>query len=784
MKRMYRSLLSAVFIISEALVPAALALGQSADQEEGGPGAGVARLSLLNGDVTVRRGDSGDWITAAVNGPLLAEDRVLSGVGARAEVQLDYYDRIRLGSDTEIRFPELEWRKYQVQVARGTVIFSALPGTNDQIEFATPAASLRPLSAGSYRVTVLDDGSVEFTVRRGEAEIYTPSGTRKLTPGRTMRVQLSPDNIPEFQLSYETPRDSFDEFSDRRDHDLQRVKSYQYVSRDVYGAEDLDNTGDWVYQAPYGWSWRPYVAPGWAPYREGRWVWVDDSYGWSWVSYDPWGWAPYHYGRWFCSGDSWFWYPGAFGGPHYWRPGLVAFFGYGGFGVGVGFGGLGWVPLAPFETYHPWYGHRGRGGFGGNHYNVVNNYNIVNNYRNARGGMGVSGVNARDFGRGSARPERVGARDLARTSVMRGALPVNPTRDSLRMNDRPVRGALADRASQSGNQRFIASRSVASSNRTPFASRQGFGTSSVEIAANRGSANRSGTAQNGAGHESRQSTAGGTVRSSQEGWTRMSNETRAGTRSSGRRGSANAGGASSQSTSNPARGGWSSFGTPADGRTASGDSAPSTRGSAQHATTSQRGGWTAFGSPERGASGAAQSSRGAWSTGGSTNSGSNYGGRSYSQGGASSRGTASRSDGWSSGGSQSSRGAWSTGGDTNGGRSYGRSESPSRGTASRSDGWSSGGSQSSRGAWSTGGDTNGGRSYGRSESPSRGSSSYSGGWNSGGGSSPRYSAPSRSSAPSHSSGGGSRQSSAPSRSGGGGGGGGGGSHSGGGGPRR
>ncbi len=40
------------------------------------------------------------------------------------------------------------------------------------------------------------------------------------------------------------------------------------------------------------------VAVGWAPYRYGRWTWVD-WYGWTWVSYDSWGWAPYHYGRWY-----------------------------------------------------------------------------------------------------------------------------------------------------------------------------------------------------------------------------------------------------------------------------------------------------------------------------------------------------------------------------------------------------------------------------------------------------------------------------------------------------
>jgi len=49
-------------------------------------GRGVARLSLLNGDVSVRRGDSGDWVAAAVNAPLVVEDSVITGVNSRAEI--------------------------------------------------------------------------------------------------------------------------------------------------------------------------------------------------------------------------------------------------------------------------------------------------------------------------------------------------------------------------------------------------------------------------------------------------------------------------------------------------------------------------------------------------------------------------------------------------------------------------------------------------------------------------------------------------------------------------
>ena len=35
---------------------------------------GVARISLMNGDVSVRRGDSGEWVAGVVNAPLLTGD--------------------------------------------------------------------------------------------------------------------------------------------------------------------------------------------------------------------------------------------------------------------------------------------------------------------------------------------------------------------------------------------------------------------------------------------------------------------------------------------------------------------------------------------------------------------------------------------------------------------------------------------------------------------------------------------------------------------------------------
>ena len=667
MKPMYRSLPAAIFVL-EAIVSVAPALAQADAPEEDGSGRGVARISLLNGDVTVRRGDSGDWVAAAVNAPLLAEDRVLTGVNSRAEVQLDYYNRIRLAGDTEIRFAELEWHKYQIQIAHGTAIFAALPGTDDQIEFATPAGSLRPLAPGSYRMTVSDDGRVEFTVRQGEAEIYTPRGSRHLTPGRTMWLHLSQDIIPAFQFAREAPRDAFDEFSDSRDQELQNTKSYQYVSRDVYGAEDLDGAGEWTYQAPYGWSWRPYVAPDWAPYREGHWAWIDDSYGWTWISYDPWGWAPYHYGRWFCNAGAWFWYPGPLIGRHIWRPGLVAFFGYGGFGAGFGFGGFGWVPLAPFETYHPWYGqHR----YGGGGYRVAN---VAAMYRNARVHNAVSGVNAGDFGRGGGSVRPVGANELGRASVMRGALPVTPGRESLRMSDRPVGAALAARAARSGNERFVAAHAAPPSNRVPFESLNRSPQSTP-----RGGFSRSGGAERNAnrGEEAGAAAENGRAASQQGGWRRSGGESN----TWNGRGSANA---NSPSSSGSTRGGWGSFGVPSTSRSSAGS-----------ASTSQRGGWTSFGSPERRGSTGGQFGRGGWSTGSGSASEPGYrrgsnpnSGGSYGRGDAPYRGPNSGSGGWDSRSEAPARGQGSGGGAPHysapSGGSAPRYSAPSGGGGSRS----------------------------------------------------------------------------------------------------
>src|SRR6266478_6587647 len=64
---------------------------------------GVARISLINGEVSVRRGDSGEWVAAAVNAPLMTEDRVATGPNSRVEIQFDAANVLRAGGNAEAR---------------------------------------------------------------------------------------------------------------------------------------------------------------------------------------------------------------------------------------------------------------------------------------------------------------------------------------------------------------------------------------------------------------------------------------------------------------------------------------------------------------------------------------------------------------------------------------------------------------------------------------------------------------------------------------------------------
>jgi hypothetical protein len=400
---------------------------------------GVARISLINGDVNVRRGDSGDWVAGVINAPLLTDDHIATGPNSRAEIQFDAANVLRIGANADLHLSQLEYTRYQMELGKGTATFRSLRNNDINIEIDTPSVSVRPSRQGSVRIAVSEGGDTEITARNGDVEIFTPRGSQWVRSGQTMLARGTAAD-PEFQIVNASGPDDWDRWSDSRDRVITQSQSSRYVGPGVYGAEDLDAYGNWETVPEYGYVWRPTVAADWAPYHYGRWSWVD-WYGWTWVSSDPWGWAPYHYGRWFHNDRfGWCWYPGVVTARHYWSPALVGFVGFGGGGgVGFGFGNVGWVPLAPYEVYHPWWGRSWyrSGGYINRQVNITN-VNITNVYRNSRFN-GVSAVGFHDFQNGRFNNiGRFNGSQIRDAGAIRGQMPFAPGSQHLRFSDRNV----------------------------------------------------------------------------------------------------------------------------------------------------------------------------------------------------------------------------------------------------------------------------------------------------------------------------------------------------------
>src|SRR5581483_5794536 len=78
---------------------------QDADDQQ----RGVARISLMNGDVSVRRGDAGEWVAGVINAPLMTGDSISTAPNSRAEVQLDGSNLMRIGGGAEVHLAQVEY---------------------------------------------------------------------------------------------------------------------------------------------------------------------------------------------------------------------------------------------------------------------------------------------------------------------------------------------------------------------------------------------------------------------------------------------------------------------------------------------------------------------------------------------------------------------------------------------------------------------------------------------------------------------------------------------------
>jgi len=326
---------------------------QPASNDANDPPSRVARISYIDGSVSLQPGGAGDWGSAARNRPMTVGDKIWTDKDSRGELQTGVVS-IHLGSMTALSFLNLDQNITQMRLAEGSINFRVKEiREGDTYEVDTPNLVFTITQAGAFRIDVNENGdNTGITVIRGAGQVTASGKTYDLEPGQRA-VFNGADDVQSTIVPQAPPPDGLDKWSNDRDLGEQNSVSQRYVPQDMPGTQDLDNNGTWSQDGDNGPVWYPSeVAPDWAPYSNGYWSFVG-PWGWTWVDYAPWGFAPFHYGRWGYIGNRWGWYPGPRFGVSIYGPAFVGFLG-GGFGFGGGFG-VGWFPLGFGEPFHPWF---------------------------------------------------------------------------------------------------------------------------------------------------------------------------------------------------------------------------------------------------------------------------------------------------------------------------------------------------------------------------------------------------------------------------------------------
>lgn len=313
---------------------------ESADDYAPPVTARVARISFARGEAQIRRAGERDWERAAQNLPLVEGDEITTDANARLEIQFDSRTYLRLAENSYLKITTLKDEGVALSLPQGSLSARVLEFDKARafFEIDAPKTTVAVERAGMYRVDAGDarkSSEVRVGVTDGgEARLYSETSGFTLRDGRSARIYLDGNNAGEWETS-DAARyaDDFDAWALERDSviakRLQTAAYDKYYDRDVYGAEDLSDYGEWIHTNKYGYVWRPYrnATSGyadWSPYRYGTWRWIP-PYGWTWVNDEPWGWATYHHGRWIYVDDNWAWtpYPQHRSRRSWWQPALV-----------------------------------------------------------------------------------------------------------------------------------------------------------------------------------------------------------------------------------------------------------------------------------------------------------------------------------------------------------------------------------------------------------------------------------------------------------------------------
>jgi hypothetical protein len=288
----------------------------------------AARLSYLQGDVTVDHLDNTAGDPAQINMPLAEGARLTTGEEGQAEVEFEDGSVVRITPNSSLGLTALsidpaENFHTQLTLLQG-LIYAKLNASSKYFYVIDAGGELvSPVASGTVRIN-LDQPPATISVLYGRVQVEharTPQadGYRK-DVGAGESLTGDAFDSSQYSVSQNVEQDSWDEWNRSRDQAaadaaLNRTGAGAGFAGDQgYGWSDLDANGNWYNVPGQGQVWQPSIAQDAAdfdPYGYGSWVGYPGA-GYVWASGYAWGWTPFHCGHWsYWNGFGWGWSPGA-----------------------------------------------------------------------------------------------------------------------------------------------------------------------------------------------------------------------------------------------------------------------------------------------------------------------------------------------------------------------------------------------------------------------------------------------------------------------------------------
>ncbi|HMC32207.1 MAG TPA: FecR family protein, partial [Candidatus Angelobacter sp.] len=274
----------------------------------------IVRVSYVEGQVRIDTGHG--YESATMNIPIIERTWLQTRSDGWAEVQLEDGSLIRLAPDTIINFTQLGRLSSggtvtTIDLDQGEAEFKVAKHNESEFQVTVKNKTIVLNQSGSFRVTSTNTDPLEVVVWKGEVAVHDPESGGEVAIKKNETFALDGMDPGQYALDQGTEADQLDQWSKQRDDYLSTYasagRSYPYQ----YGAEDLNQYGEYFDAPGYGTVWQPSgVNLGWDPFMNGYWT-YSPGFGYTWVSAYPWGWLPYRYGNWvYVNNRGWCWAPG------------------------------------------------------------------------------------------------------------------------------------------------------------------------------------------------------------------------------------------------------------------------------------------------------------------------------------------------------------------------------------------------------------------------------------------------------------------------------------------